>query len=126
VPRRDVRYAALLSTLSFGAGSAIGPFLSGAALQLDLWPTVLPFILIAIMAVVSALSSMQYLRSSTPGGMGHDSADSDIREATPPPGVASVQWLPFALCAGTVLATWAFGSTLMALGPYFGHVLLGI
>ena len=125
-PRRDVRHAALVSTLCFGAGSAIGPFLAGAALQLDLWPTVLPFVLIAAVALVSAWSSVQCLRSPALRTGGQPADGQDGQAASSGPGVAAVQWFPFALCAGTVLATWGFGATLMALGPYFGHVLLGI
>ena len=125
-PQRDVRHAALVSTLSFGAGSAIGPFLSGAALQLDLWPTVLPFVLVASIALASAWSSIQCLRSPSLRTAGLHADSADERAGAPISGVATVQWRPFALCAGTVLATWAFGATLMALGPYFGHILLGI
>jgi len=125
-PRHDVRHAALVSTLSFGAGSAVGPFLSGAALQLDLWPTVLPFVLIAAIALVSAWSSVQCLRSTAMRAGLPPAPSQEEPAAGSAPNVAAVQWFPFLLCAGTVLVTWAFGSTLMALGPYFGHVLLGI
>lgn len=125
-PRNDVRHAALVSTLSFGVGSAVGPFLSGAALQLDLWPAVLPFVLIAAVALVSAWSSVQCLRSPAMRAGTRHAENAGDGAAAQAQGVAAVQWLAFALCAGTVLATWAFGSTLMALGPYFGHVLLGI
>jgi len=125
-PQRDVRHAALVSTLSFGAGSAIGPFLSGAALQLDLWPTVLPFVLVACIAMASAWTSMQCLRSPSLRTTSLHTDSADEPAMTTIPGVTTVQWRPFALCAGTILATWAFGATLMALGPFFGQVLLGI
>src|SRR5690606_38002531 len=52
-PQRSARYAAMVSSLSFGAGAALGPIATGVALQLNAWPTVLPFLLIAVSALVS-------------------------------------------------------------------------
>ncbi len=126
-PGRDVRHAALVSTLSFGAGSAIGPILSGAALQLDWWPTTLPFVLIAISALTSLVSSARRWRlpalgATAAAGLG-GGAPTAAGELAPG---GAVQWRPFILCAATVLVTWSLGATIMALGPYFGEALLGI
>ena len=49
-PRDGGKRAALSATLSFTAGLALGPVFSGLALQQDLYPTTLPFLLILGMA----------------------------------------------------------------------------
>ncbi|WP_409241617.1 MFS transporter, partial [Aeromonas media] len=49
-PQDGGKRAALSATLSFTAGLALGPVFSGLALQLDCYPTTLPFLLILGMA----------------------------------------------------------------------------
>lgn len=123
-PQRNVRHAALISTLSFGAGSAFGPILTGAMLQLELWPSVLPFLLVALTALAALIASARQMRETIPasGAAPVQQADAGTSVRLPD----RIQWSAFALCAGTTLLTWSLGSSIMALGPYVGHQLLNI
>lgn len=111
------RRAALLSSLSFGAGSALGPILTGVLLQLQLWPLVLPFVAIATSASLALITAIQRWNShqqlAVPG--------------TPPPADAvaagPVPWGGFFICAASIFSAWSLGSMNMALGPFFGQTL---
>ncbi len=120
-PGRDVRHAAMVSTLSFGAGSALGPFLSGLLLQLQWSPLVTPFLIVACAALVTGWPAAR--RWNQAGAAAHPGAPGT---ASCPPARAPIPWPAFALCASLIILSWGFGSILMALGPFFGKTLLGI
>ncbi|BDS29119.1 hypothetical protein KAM479c_08430 (plasmid) [Aeromonas caviae] len=77
-PRDGGKRAALSATLSFTAGLALGPVFSGLALQQDLYPTTLPFLLILGMAACAigglVLSWPKGVRATeaAPSGQGAD------------------------------------------------------
>lgn len=120
-PGRDVRHAAMVSTLSFGAGSALGPLLSGSLLQLGIWPLVTPFVLVSIAAVITAVpAARRWDQHPTP----HVHAQGP--SPAPVPDHAPIPWAAFGLCAALIILSWGLGSILMALGPFFGDRLLGI
>lgn len=125
-PNGDVRHAAMVSTLSFGAGSAAGPIFSGLLLQLGWWPLALPFVAVALsaLAVIGLLAShWRDAHASIPAPR----PVAGERGARPPPAeTPPIPWRVFFVCAGVILVGWGMGSTLMALGPYFGEALLGI
>lgn len=125
-PGRDLRHAALLSTLSFGAGSAIGPVLSGIALQLGWWPTVLPFLLIAVSALTAMRTSLRHWNVQPADAAALAAGARNTELPAEDEGPSSIRWFAFTLCAATILVTWGFGAIMMALGPYFGEVLLGV
>ncbi|MBU4610394.1 MFS transporter [Achromobacter sp. GG226] len=120
-PGRDVRHAAMVSTLSFGAGSALGPALSGGILQLGIWPLVTPFVLVSIAALVTAVPAARRW---------HDTATATApvagQPATPRPARDPIPWAAFGLCSALIILSWGLGSILMALGPFFGDRLLGV
>lgn len=124
-PGRDVRRAANSSTLAFGLGSAVGPLLSGAALQLDVWPTVAPFLLIAISALLSLHAAAQRWNASAFAPAAEHGAT--VRaQADPASKAARLPWGPFLLCAGIVFTSWGLGASMMALGPLTASEVLGI
>lgn len=113
------RRAALLSSLSFGAGSALGPILTGILLQLALWPLVMPFLAIAASALLALVAALQRWNSHRrPPG-----------QATPAPAATlapgPIPWTGFLICAASIFSAWSMGSMNMALGPYFGQALFG-
>lgn len=57
-PRDGGKNAALIATLSFTTGLALGPIFSGIALQTGFHPTTLPFVFIMVIAAVAALGVM--------------------------------------------------------------------
>lgn len=120
-PGRDVRHAAMVSTLSFGAGSALGPALSGALLQLGLWPLVTPFVLVSIAAVMTAVPAARRWHHTT-----HTASSPSGQPASPAPALDAIPWAAFGLCAALIILSWGLGSILMALGPFFGDRLLGV
>lgn len=124
-PGRDVRRAANSSILAFGLGSAVGPLLSGAALQLGLWPTVAPFLFIALSALLSFHAASQ--RWTRPDYAATAARESAGREQAGPAAVmARLPWGPFSLCAGIAFTSWGLGASMMALGPLTAAEALGI
>ncbi|MEQ6219642.1 hypothetical protein ABMB44_13145 [Levilactobacillus brevis] len=57
-PQDGGKNAALIATLSFTTGLALGPIFSGVALQTGFHTTSLPFIIIMAIAAVAALGVM--------------------------------------------------------------------
>ncbi len=117
-PQGNARHAALLSSLSFGAGSSLGPILTGIALQLSLWPMVLPFVVIAASALLSLTVAARRWNS-------HRRAAGEAPAATAPAPAAPIPWAGFFTCAACIVASWSMGSTSMALGPFFGDTIFG-
>ncbi|TSH88786.1 MFS transporter [Verticiella sediminum] len=128
-PKGDVRHAAMVSTLSFGAGSAAGPIVSGVLLQLGWWPLVLPFVAVALAAVAGIAVLARQWRAYPGAAPGEIGARPSVAGAAPSPpkgDAAPIPWRVFFLCATVILTGWGLGASLMALGPYFGEALLGI
>ncbi|MCU9924781.1 MFS transporter [Aeromonas caviae] len=102
-PRDGGKRAALSATLSFTAGLALGPVFSGLALQQDLYPTTLPFLLILGMAACAigglVLSWPKGLRATAAG---------------------------FFLCALALFTAWAVAASLLAMGPKVVSEMLGM
>ncbi|WP_323922764.1 MFS transporter [Aeromonas caviae] len=98
-PRDGGKRAALSATLSFTAGLALGPVFSGLALQQDLYPTTLPFLLILGMARAGAPNPGGGLRATGAG---------------------------FFLCALALFTAWAVAASLLAMGPKVVSEMLGM
>uniref|UniRef100_UPI0021A99176 MFS transporter n=1 Tax=Aeromonas dhakensis TaxID=196024 RepID=UPI0021A99176 len=97
-PRDGGKRAALSATLSFTAGLALGPVFSGLALQLEFYPTQLPFLLImGLAACAMAGGGLRWAARGEgapgggapppPTGAGPDGPDS--RRGSPPPGAGA-------------------------------------
>lgn len=117
-PHGNTRHAALLSSLSFGSGSSLGPILTGVALQLSLWPMVLPFVIIATSACLALVTAASRWNS-------HRRPSTKPTAAPSVSSPAAIPWTGFFLCAACIVASWSMGSTAMALGPFFGDTIFG-
>lgn len=122
-PRGDQQRAAVIGTLSFTAGGALGPVLSGLALQWDLWPTVLPFLAIlatAVCAFVGILASPWVHRPFVPPS----------ERTGPPPISARALYrslgFPFLIAMAALMISWSVGSVFMAASSTIATHLVGI
>lgn len=110
--------AAMVSTLAFSIGAAIGPMLTSAALALDLAPTRLPFLIITLLCALSLLGVML---ARWPGSVQPVDAV-EIPEAgqntQSAPAVLPLRFFLLA-CAGLGIG-WYVASVLMGLGPHIG------
>jgi MFS family permease len=105
--------AAVIATLAFTSGAALGPLVTSAALQANSWPASLPFVLDGIVAL-AAIAGLLRLRWPVPPAM---------QQATPL--IADGSWWQqsrplrwqFTLACGIVVAAWAVASAFMAFGP---------
>lgn len=50
---RSPKSIAILSTLSFTGGSALGPMLSGYFIKAEFYPTVIPYIVLIVLAIIA-------------------------------------------------------------------------
>lgn len=121
-PGRDPRVAGAISGLAFSAGAGIGPIITGIALQWNLWPMTLPFLLV----VAGTLAGLV-----VPFALWNRIARSHIRRrargsARNQPAPVPVPWPPVLLCISIIAINWGVGGTLMALGPYFGDLIFNV
>ncbi|WP_262113740.1 MFS transporter [Aeromonas sp. Marseille-Q5825] len=120
-PKDGGKRAALSATLSFTAGLVLGPVFSGLALQLDFYPTTLPFLLILGMAGCAiaglVLSWPRGARMAAPLARGRAGA---------PWGGAQGHGAGFLLCALALFTAWAVAASLLAMGPKVVSQLLGM
>lgn len=110
--------AALIATLAFTGGAALGPLTSSAALHAGVWPTALPFAVDALLAV-AAIAGL--LRSSWP--MASRTSPLSSAQASQPSW--SQQFRPvrqrFVVACAVVVAAWSVGAAFMAFGPTLAH-----
>lgn len=121
-PGRDPRVAGVISGLAFSTGSGVGPIVSGAALQWNIWPLTLPFLLVAILAGIALFTPIQRWHAE---GLAERAPKRGQSDDAPSPGTP-IPWGPVLLCIGVILMNWSVGATLMALGPYFGDLIFGV
>ncbi|WP_429092599.1 MFS transporter [Aeromonas rivipollensis] len=121
-PKDGGKRAALSATLSFTAGLALGPVFSGLALQLDFYPTRVPFLLILGMAgcaiVGLVLSWPRGARMAAPAASGQGGGS--LGEGLRATGAG------FLLCALALFTAWAVAASLLAIGPKVVSQLLGM
>ncbi len=119
-PRDGGKRAALSATLSFTAGLALGPVFSGLALQQDLYPTTLPFLLILGMAACAigglVLSWPKGETEAAPSGQSGGSLGEGFRATG----------AGFFLCALALFTAWAVAASLLAMGPKVVSEMLGM
>lgn len=104
--------AAVIATLAFTGGAAIGPTVSSIAIAGDLFPRVTPFLFIVALSllVIAGLvvSPWSRPRNTTKATV------PKLAEATDP---VADKCGKFALSALTICVAWMVGSALMAVGP---------
>lgn len=125
-PKDGGKAAALIATLSFTTGLALGPVFSGVAIQTDFYSQTLPFVLIMMTAAIALTG----LRLSWPAHH-HDqprvvssssaiSADAALKAGLKATGIR------FFLCAGALFMSWAFAASILSIGPAVAEHLLEI
>lgn len=125
-PKDGGKVAALLATLSFTTGLALGPVFSGVAIQTGFHSQTLPFLLIMLTAAIALIG----LRFSWPVGR-HDqpsvatSSPASSVEATLKAGLKATG-VRFFLCACALFMSWAFAASILSIGPAVSEHLLGI
>ncbi|HGM5962386.1 TPA: MFS transporter [Serratia marcescens] len=123
-PRDGGKNAALIATLSFTTGLALGPIFSGIALQTGFHPTTLPFVFIMVIAAVAALGVMfSWPRGvvtapthATPAATEKNSLLDGLRATGG----------KFYVCAGALFICWALAASILAIGPSVAETLLGL
>ncbi|HEJ0329477.1 TPA: MFS transporter [Serratia marcescens] len=123
-PQDGGKNAALIATLSFTTGLALGPIFSGIALQTGFHPTTLPFAFIMIIAAVAALGVM----FSWPRGVvaaPTRAAPTATEKSTLLDGLR-ITGGKFFVCAGALFICWALAASILAIGPSVAETLLGM
>lgn len=123
-PADNGKLAALLATLAMVSGLALGPLLSGVALQLELYPLMLPFWLIMLLGLAACVGVL---------GCWPSAPTLAPTVANPPPIkspglIQSLQGigLPYHLCAWAVFFSWSFAACVFVIGPGAAEQLLGL
>lgn len=113
--------AAMIATLAFTSGAALGPLTASAALHLQIWPTALPFVvdaLLAVAAIAGLLRGPWHIASKA-------SSPSSAQLAQPS---WSRQFRPvrqrFIVACTVVVAAWSVGAAFMAFGPTLAREVL--
>lgn len=111
-PLDNGKLAATLATLAMIIGLALGPVLSGAALQLNLYPASLPFWLIMALVTVAALGVlMLWPRNAIQAHTRVRHEQASLRE-----GLRGIG-RPFHLCAWSVFFSWSFTACIFVIAP---------
>lgn len=125
-PKDNGKAAALIATLSFTFGLALGPIFSGIALQTGFHTTSLAFMFIMAMSLIAALgviftwprAAMVNPREQTEDGL--KLANSSLLAGLQATGKN------FFLCAMALFMCWAIASSILAVGPSVSESLLGV
>ncbi|MBN5406202.1 MFS transporter [Serratia marcescens] len=116
--------AALIATLSFTTGLALGPIFSGIALQTGFHPTTLPFVFIMVIAVVAALGVMFSWPRGVVTAPTH-AAPAATEKSSLLDGLRATGG-KFYVCAGALFICWALAASILAIGPSVAETLLGL
>lgn len=116
------RRAATISTLGFTGGAASGPLLATAFLVSDFAPTVMPFVVIMVVAILGFIGILltRRLGPAAPKDPEHGS------EPAPCATEGRASYALFALACLGVAAAWMTASVFMAVGIAVSHEIFGI
>ncbi|EFE95608.1 MFS transporter [Serratia odorifera] len=126
-PKDGGKNAALIATLSFTMGLALGPIFSGVALQTGFHTTSLPFIIIMVVAAVAVLGVMlKWPRDVVIAPLnGQSVAAAEVENSGLAEGLRATG-SKFFLCAGALFICWAVAASILAIGPSVAEKLLGM
>ncbi|QHB32053.1 MFS transporter [Yersinia canariae] len=117
--------AALIATLSFTAGLALGPVFSSLSLQADFHPTVVPFVLIIMMATAAALGVAFFWPKQMTAAVTHSASVPRSPDSTLLSGL-QLTGSKFFLCATALFVSWAVAASILAIGPAIATQLLSV
>jgi MFS family permease len=124
-PKDQGKTAALIATLSFTTGLALGPVISGVALQTGYHPTTLPYNFIMIVTVISIFGVYFSWPASGQNIVKGLSKDESNEHSTLSSGL-SITGTRFTLCAMALFTCWAVAASLFSIGPVVTEKLLHI
>jgi MFS family permease len=125
-PKDGGRNAALIATLSFTTGLALGPIFSGVALQTGFYTTSLPFVIIMAVAATAALGVMlKWPQDVVIAPSSGQVAEVVVEKNSLADGLRATG-SQFFLCAGALFTCWAVAASILAIGPSVAEKLLGI
>jgi MFS family permease len=111
-PRRDLAAGALAASTAAAAGLTLGPLVSGLLASITPWPTVTPYVLHAVLAVLLA-TALVAIPETRP--------TSTAERTTPPSRVpATIRW-PFAAAAAAGAASFMMVGWVFGLSPSYLH-----
>jgi MFS family permease len=121
-PTDDGKLAALLATLAMVTGLALGPVLSGAALQWGLYPIALPFwtIMVLISVVTLGLLLLWPRKTQAPPANASEGKAASLRGGLKGIGRR------FHVYAWSVFFSWSFAACVFVMGPNAAEQLLGV
>ncbi|RLM15437.1 MFS transporter [Gibbsiella quercinecans] len=127
-PQDGGKTAALIATLSFTAGLALGPIFSGIALQTGFYTTSLPFAIIMVIAAVALIGVV--LRWPPVPAAAAVVSTAATHKSLPARG-ALAEGLratggKFFLCAGALFFCWVLAASMLVIGPSVAETLLGM
>ena len=125
-PKDGGKNAALIATLSFTLGLALGPIFSGVALQTGFHTTSLPFIIIMAVAAVAALGVMLKWPSEVVVVPVSGAPVAAAAEKSSLGDGLRATGGKFFLCAGALFICWAVAASILAIGPSVSEKLLGM
>ncbi|KFD19119.1 MFS transporter [Tatumella ptyseos] len=127
-PGNQGKSAALIATLSFTTGLALGPILSGIALQANFHPTSFPFYIIMIFTFISLMGTLLAWPSND--NVAQDkipekhislhSKDNTLKEEL------RSDRIGFFLCAASLFTCWAVAASIFSIGPAVSDLLLDV
>lgn len=125
-PKDGGKNAALIATLSFTTGLALGPIFSGVALQTGFYTTSMPFVIIMFVAATAALGVMlkwpQDVALVVSSGQ---AVETRVENSSLVEGLRATG-SQFFLCAGALFTCWAVAASILAIGPGVAEKLLGM
>lgn len=125
-PQDGGKVAALIATLSFTTGLAVGPVFSGIALQTGFHTTTLPFVFIMLVATVAFIGiQISWPRESVAQPASSVKESVLTKDSTLLSGLKATG-LKFFLCAGSLFTSWAFAASILSIGPGVSEHLLGM
>jgi len=125
-PKDGGKNAALIATLSFTTGLALGPIFSGVALQTGFYTTSLPFVIIMAVAATAALGVMlKWPQDVVIAPSSGQVAEVVVEKNSLADGLRATG-SQFFLCAGALFTCWAVAASILAIGPSVAEKLLGI
>lgn len=125
-PKDGGKTAALIATLSFTTGLALGPIFSGVALQTGFYTTSLPFVIIMAVAATAALGVMLKWPLDVVIAPSSGQAVEVVVEKSSLADGLRATGSQFFLCAGALFTCWALAASILAIGPSVAEKLLGI
>ncbi|MDA5471891.1 MFS transporter [Yersinia kristensenii] len=117
--------AALIATLSFTVGLALGPVFSSLSLQANFHPTVVPFVLIIVMAMTAALGVAFFWPKHVAVVIPHLTRGPRPQDSRLLIGLR-LTGSKFFLCAAALFVSWAVAASILAIGPAIAEQLLSV